>query len=345
MLVHEAKALARQWVLSEGQQLPGFAGAFYHGSVNWLAADATLAPTSDLDLMLVFAEPPPVKLGKFVYHGVILEVSYLSSAELQTPEQILGQSHLASSFMGPSIIADPTGHLTALQLVVARDYAKREWVVKRCEDVRAKILRNLDSIKVTDPFHDQVSAWLFGTGLTTHLPLVAGLENPTVRRRYLAARELLRNYGYLNFYEELLGLLGCRTLRSKQVNEHLKSLTAAFDAAKAVVKSPFFFAADINDLARPVAIEGSRELIERGDHREAVFWMVATYARCQLIFQQDGSPAIQAQFTPGFQRLVADLGIASSADLVQRGARVKAFLPRLWGVTAAILAANPRIEQ
>ncbi len=343
MLVHEAKALARQWVLSEGQQLPGFIGAFYHGSVNWLAADATLAPTSDLDLMLVFDQPPPVKLGKFVYEGVILEVSYIASVEVQTPEQILAQSHLAGSFMGPSIIADPTGHLTALQTVVARDYAKREWVVKRCEDARAKILRNLDSIKAADPFHVQVSAWLFGTGLTTHLPLVAGLENPTVRRRYLAARTLLRTYGYLNFYEELLGLLGCRTLRPKQVGEHLKSLTAAFDVAKTVVKSPFFFAADINDLARPVAIDGSRELLERGDHREAVFWMVATYARCQLIFEHDGPPALQAQFTPGFQHLLADLGIASSADLIQRSAQVKAFLPRLWHVTEAILTINPRI--
>ena len=343
MLVHAAKALAWQWVLTAGQQLPGFAGAFYHGSVNWLAADATLAPTSDLDLMLVFDQPPPVKLGKFVYQGVILEVSYIASAEVQTAEQILAQSHLAGSFMGPSIIADPTGHLTALQAVVARDYTKREWVVKRCEDVRAKLLRNLDSIKAADPFHVQVSAWLFGTGLTTHLPLVAGLENPTVRRRYLAARTLLRTYGYLNFYEELLGLLGCRTLRPQQVNEHLKSLTVAFDAAKAVVKSPFFFAADINDLARPVAIDGSRELIERGDHREAIFWIVATYARCQLIFQHDGSPALLAQFTSGFQRLLADLGIASSADLIQRGAQVKAFLPRLWHVTEAILTINPRI--
>lgn len=343
MLVHEAKALAQQWVLTEGQQLPGFAGAFYHGSVNWLAADATLAPTSDLDLMLVFAEPPLVKLGKFVYHGVILEVSYISSAEVQTSEQILAQSHLAGSFMGSSIIVDPTGHLTALQGIVTRDYAKREWVVKRCEDVRAKILRNLDGIKGADPFHVQVSAWLFGTGLTTHLPLVAGLENPTVRRRYLAARTLLRNYGYLSFYEELLGLLGCRTLRPKQVAAHLTSLTAAFDAAKTVVKTPFFFAADINDLARPVAIDGSRELIERGDHREAIFWIVATYARCQLIFEHDGSPALQAQFTPGFQHLLADLAIASSADLTQRSIQVKAFLPRLWYVTEAILAANPRI--
>lgn len=220
MLVHEAKAIARQWVLAEADKLPGFSGAFYHGSINWLAADAMLSPTSDLDIMLVFAEPPPVKLGKFVYQGVILEVSYLAWAALPSAEQILSTSHLAGSFMGSSIITDPSGQLTEFQAVVARDYAKREWVLKRCAETKTKILRNLDSVKVTEPFPDQVMAWLFGTGLTTHLLLVAGLENPTVRRRYLAARELLRRYGCGSFYEELLGLLGCRTLRPQQVAEH-----------------------------------------------------------------------------------------------------------------------------
>ena len=37
--------------------------------------------------------------------------------------------------------------------------------------------------------------------------------------------------------------------------------------AKAVVRTPYRFAADISDSARPVAIDGSRELIERGYHR------------------------------------------------------------------------------
>jgi hypothetical protein len=294
--------------------------------------------------MLVFAEPPPVKLGKFVYQGVILEVSYLSWAALQAPEQILRTAHLAGSFKGPSIIADPTGRLTVLQAAVARDYTKRTWVMARCQGTKAKLLHNLDSLRATDPWPDQVSAWLFGTGLTTHLLLVAGLRNPTVRKRYLAARELLAAYGQLAFYTALLDLLGCTQLRAAQVTAHLDALTAAFDVAKTVIKSPFFFAADISDLGRPVAIDGSRALIEQGDHREAIFWIVATYARCQQIFEHDAPPAVGAQFAPGFQGLLADLGIGSFADLDARRAAVKAFLPRLWTMTEAVLAANPEID-
>lgn len=343
MLVHEAKALARQWVLHEGEKLPGFQGAFFHGSINWLAADATLAPTSDLDIMLVFADPPPTKLGKFVYNGVILEVSSLASSALASPEAILSTSHLAGSFQGSSIIADPTGELTHLQQAVAANYAKRAWVIKRCADAEAKIRRNLAGIRKDDPFHDQVMAWLFGTGVTTHVLLIAGLENPTVRRRYLAVRELLANYGRLDFYEELLRLLGCRTLRPQQVAGHLATLTAAFDVAKTVVTTAYPFAADLTDLARPIAIEGSRELIEQGYHREAIFWIVATYARCQQVFDQAGTPEQLATFTPGFQALLADLGIACHGDLVQRRNQVIAFLPRLWTMAEAIIAANPAI--
>jgi hypothetical protein len=113
---------------------------------------------------------------------------------------------------------------------------------------------------------------------------------------------------------------------------------------RAVVKSPFFFASDISDLARPIAIDGSRELIERGSHREAVFWMVATYSRCQKVLFEDAREELRDRFIAGYGQLLGDLGITSPADLPQRCERVKEFLPRLWEVAEAIMAANLEIE-
>ena len=130
MLVKDAKAIARQWVAGEASELPDFAGAFYHGSTNWLAADATLPANSDLDIMVVLADPdPPQKPGKFVYRDVLLEVSYLPGDQLASADLVLGRSDLAGSFRTPSTILDPTGHLATLQRAVARDYAQRRWVV------------------------------------------------------------------------------------------------------------------------------------------------------------------------------------------------------------------------
>jgi hypothetical protein len=345
MLVKDAKAIARQWVLEEAGQMPGFAGAFFHGSTNWLPDAAPLPATSDLDVMIVLDDPdPPIKRGKFIYQDVLLEVSNLPHDQLQSPEQILSQYHLAGSFRAPGIIADPTGRLAALQAAVSRDYAKRRWVAKRCEHARDKVLHGFQ-LNETDPFHDQVVNWLFPAGVTTHVLLVAGLKNPTVRTRYVAARELLTEYGHMDLYTPLLELLGCATMGRAQVEGHLAALSQAFDVAAALIKTPFFFAADISELARPIAIGGSRELIERGDHREAIFWMVATYSRCQKVFFHDAPVELQEQFGPGYRALLADLGIVSFADLRNRFEQIKNLLPRVWEVAEAIMAANPDIEE
>ena len=345
MLVKQAKAVARQWVVEEATRLPGFRGAFFHGSVNWLPDDASLPTTSDLDIMVVLAGPtPPNKLGKFVYRNVMLEVSYLPRDELPSAEVILGLSHLAGSLRTASVILDPSGELSKLQAAVAKDYAKRRWVRQRCEHAEAKILNNLRDLDHAAPFHDQVMPWLFATGVTTHMLLAAGLKNPTVRRRYVAVRELLAAYERLDFYETLLDLLGCRHMGRLRAAQHLDALTAVFDVAKTVIKTPFFFASDISDLARPIAIDGSRELIARGDHREAIFWMVATYSRCQKVLYHDAPVELQNQFRPGYRQLLSDLGITAYADLKQRGAQVEACLPRVWEVAEAIMAANPEIE-
>ncbi len=344
MIVKHAKEVARQWVIEEVSKAPGFFGAFYHGSTNWLPDEAPFPATSDVDVMVVFADPPPVKLGKFIYRDVMLEVSYLPRDQLQSPDLILGQSHMAGSFRRPGIISDPSGQLTKLQVAVCKDFAKRRWVYKRCEHARDKVLRNLQGLNESALFHDQVALWLFATGVTTHILLVAGLKNPTVRLRYVATRELLADYGHLDFYETLLEMLGCARMSRARVEDHLAALTAVFDVAKGVVKTPFFFASDISDIARPIAIDGSRALIERGYHREAIFWLVATYSRCQKVLYYDAPVAMRARFSPGYRRLLADLGITSFADLQQRGEQVKGFLSRLWEVTEAIMAANPGIE-
>lgn len=337
-----AKSIARQWVDEEARRTPGVIGAFFHGSVNWLADNAVLPATSDVDVMVLLDEAAtPQKPGKFCYRDVLLEVSYLAAEDVQTPEQILGTSHLAGSFHTASVIHDPTGHLTALQRVVARDYARRDWVEQRCEHARQKILRGFP-LRETDAWPEQVTAWLFPTGITTHVLLLAGLKNPTVRSRYVAVRELLAAYDHFAVYDDLLEQLGSASLSRQRTEGHLEVLAEAFDAASAVIRTPFFFAADISEVGRRVAIDGSREMIARGDHREAIFWMVATWSRCQQIFLRD-APELTERFDHGFRALLADLGIASFADLRRRRDDIELSLPRIWAVAVEIMGANPNI--
>ena len=345
MIAREAKERARLWVIAEIGHDARCSGAFLHGSIGWLPDDAVLSPTSDVDLIVVLDDPdPPIKPGKIRHGNLLLDVSYLSSDRLRSPEHVLGQYDLAGSFRHPSVILDPSGRLTALQEAVSRDFARRNWVEQRCGNARDRVLRNLRSLRASDPLHDQVTAWLFAAGVVVHILLVAGLRNPTVRRRYVAVRELLTDYGRLDVYERLLAHLGCAEVTPAQVAHHLDQLTAAFDAASAVVRTPFFFATDISHVARPIAIDGSRELIGRGLHREAVFWIVATASRCQKIFRHD-APHLAPRFADGYRALLADLGIASFADLQRRAQEVEASLPAVWQVAEAIMAANPDIAE
>jgi hypothetical protein len=187
---------------------------------------------------------------------------------------------------------------------------------------------------------ERVLAWLFPTGVTTHVLLTAGLRNPTVRLRYLSARTLLDDYGRPGFQQELLALLGCAELSRERVEWHLTAMTAAFDTAAAVAATPFPFSSDITPAARPVAVDGSRDLVGRDHHREAVFWIAVTYARCLATLASD-APAAAPGHLPGFSALLGDLGIASPADLGRRAGKVRGFLPRLGRVAEAILAANP----
>jgi hypothetical protein len=131
-------------------------------------------------------------------------------------------------------------------------------------------------------------------------------------------------------------------MNAEEVQHHLRSLASAFDAAKTAIKSPFFFATDISDQARHLAMAGSQELIAQGNHREAVFWIGATYCRCMSIFNKD-APELYVRYYPGFQHLFSDLGVTSTADLQRKSKQIKAFLPAIGDVAQAILAANPQI--
>jgi hypothetical protein len=239
---------------------------------------------------------------------------------------------------------DPSGRLTALLGIVCRDYAKRHWVRQRCANARNKVLGYLRSINEETPLYDQAIACLFAAGITTHVLLVAGLRNPTVRTRYMAVRELLADYGHVEFHETLLELLGSARISRGRVGQHLATLTDIFDSAKRAIKTPFPFASDISDSARPIAIDGSLELIERGYHREAMFWIAVTHSRCQKVLSADAPGELTLSLTDSYRELVGDLGIASFAELQRRCAEVERILPRVWELAEAIIAVNQEIE-
>ncbi|GAC1396745.1 MAG: hypothetical protein NVSMB52_10330 [Chloroflexota bacterium] len=345
MRAGEARDVARQWVMEEGRDDPHLHGAYFAGSLNWLSDDAPVPATSDVDVNLVLnGSIPPGGRRKFLYRGVLIEVTYLSMDGLSSLDVVLSNYHLAGGFRVPSIILDPSGQLTELNAAVARGFTQRRWVSRRCAHARDRVLEGLASIETSDPFEEAVITWLFPTGITTHVLLVAGLKNPTVRRRYAAAKELLTDYGHLDLHESLLGVLGCAHTSRASVEGHLSALTELFDVAAAQMGTPFSFASDISALARPIAIDGSRDCIECGNHRAAMFWIAVTYSRCMSVLRRDAPAGLYARYEWTYRELLADMGITSVADLQRRREGVLDVLHDVSRVADDIMAANREIE-
>ena len=344
MLVSEAKRLAVAWVRSEGSNMPGLLGAFIAGSVTTLPDDMPLPRSSDVDITMVLEQPPARKLGKFSYRGVLLEVSFEAPEKILSIESVLGDPHLAGGVKAMQIVSDPSGNLESLQSEVAEKYACPRWVRERCRATAALAASRLRPPDRATPLHDAVTAWLFATSLTALILLLAGLRPPTVRRRYVEVRKFLLEYGRPDFHEALLQVLGCSEWSQSQAEKHLDAVANAFDRAKCLPKGNFPYAADISDAARPVAIGGTRELIEQGLQREAVFWMVATYSRCQWIFDFNRYHDKACRFRQDYLSMISDLGIGSRADLEANCSQGLAFLPRVMEMAEAVMDATPEMK-
>lgn len=345
MLVREARDIARQWAEAEAGRMPGFVGAFIRGSVNWMPEDEPMPPTSDLDIRVVLdAVEVPRGFRKFTVGGVLLETSYMKLADIQSPESALSDYSTAAHFTRPCVIADPTGHLSQIQAVVAKEFCRRKWVRARVESAASWHVNSLDwFLDKSDPLHDQVFAWVYGTSILCQLILVADLKNPTVRKMLIVASEVLSRCDQLAFYESILEVLGIASLNRQQVEQLYANLVEVFEAAKTAPEADFLGSGSISEEGQPTALGGVEELINLGYHREAVFWLIIIHSWCQKKLYLASPTGRPTHFTRTYEHLVNTLGISSLESLYQRVELVKALRPQAMAVAEHIIAQNPDI--
>lgn len=345
LTIKEAKGIAADWIAQNSDALQGSAGVFITGSTNWKPDNALLLPTSDVDLMVVLDRAQePLHLGKFMYRNVLIDLGSISLERIETVEKVLADHAIAGNFSKDCVLSDPTGHLAELQSAVSRDFASQEWVFKRLDDAEALSLDYyLRSLAPEQPEYEQVESVAFGTAICADLILVAGLANTTIRTKHAAARELLHAFGRPEAYETLLDMFGCAEMLTDRVSHHLDQLELAFDSASEIDKRGYRFETDFSQMARSIPIDGSRELIEQGHHRDAVFFMVLTFARCMNIFGEYGSDDTVKQHASAFRTLLTDLGIESFEARKTRVEEVERRLPTIRKIAESMIEDNPHI--
>ena len=314
--IGDAIALATQWVATSN--LP-FHAAFVGGSLAHADPRLPYDPASDIDCyLIVTGDPPATKIGKIIENGVLLDVSWLPWNQL---EHASSHAVLASLLRFGKIVHDPHGELSRLQQDLIAHFADPATIASRINDMRTRIHNGLgvDSSHLAEP--EQVMNWLFPATLATHIPLVAACAPLTVRKRFLAARNVMAPAEY----ESLLALYGFDDISPSQAQEWLDDTTTLFDATAAIaVRSPRFWASDIQAGARPIAIDGSQKLIDAGDHREALYWIIATRTRCLTVLHDAGIQT--SPYLGAFRDMTGTLSIATAAQRSRRSAGILAWI-------------------
>ncbi len=312
MKVREVVTLARRWVDETGSALPGFRGAYLAGSINEMGKDDSFPSFKDVDIYVVVEDPNRIAVPqeKFLYEGFLLEIVCKSLEEHRSSEAILSAS-FAGSVASCEILSDPTGLLHELRTAVVEQLAHPRWIAARCE-VQKKLLSDLmGQIELApEPVFFLGFAVLFLGGLVA----LASGRTPTARRCLALSRELLEGHERPELHEEILGLQGCAHMEREQVVSHLEDCVQAFDRSVEVLHTPFYTSWNLDAGTRPYLIEGAYEMIDAGEHREAMFWISMMHTIANMAIQNDAPEAGRSHYQAGMDRLKAALGIASAAE-------------------------------
>ena len=354
MLVEQARAAAADWV---GRQAgPDLLGAFLAGSAAVGDGAADLSATSDVDVIMVTAGSAPAKIGKLWHSGVLLDVSSVSVDDLDVTT-VAATSYLAPFVARGRIVHDPDGHLAALRGRVVALVDRPEWVRRRVAEVRGRITSGLEAADPAAPLARQVLGWVFPASLPTVQLLVAAGRPPTVRQRYLRCRELLATpsgafegiqrpgmpaCAPLELYERLLGVLGCRDVVADAVRQHLDRLAGTLRVTAEHARTSFPFSGDLRPDTWHLALDGSAELIAASRHREAVWWLLATYARCVTVLAVDAPARIATDHERALAWAAADLIGFRVGDGPARAVTVRNLLVEVDALAEVLIVGGAR---
>ena len=300
--------------------MPGFRGAHLMGSALSIPHDAPFPVYRDIDFNIVCEGSHDTQTHDVPYKGLMLEYSVVSVERYRSAEEVLATPELASNLAAGGILADPLGLLAPLQRAVADQYTQPRWVWARCAYEKHIVGQALDSLgQAGAPFEALLplgTLALYLSGLLAE----ASLRPPTHRRCLVVMRDVLHGQGCADLYETVLNLTGYGQLSRRQVDGYLDACAAAFDCAAAVTRTPVMFQFKLQPHVRPCIVEGAREMIDQGYHREAMFWIGGFLMFANAAIQADAPAQERAVFQAGLDRLIADMGLRTSADVAGRAA-------------------------
>lgn len=338
--VRDVIAIVDDWVERDARHLPNFAGAYLWGGITALPADAPFYLYRDVDVVVVLTQGAPDEEQEVFYCGLSLEVISKNLADHQDAEAVLANPSDGPNIATTQILADPTGALASLQRAVAADYSRRRWVQARCAAERASVEEWLANMRQAATPAERMDAARVVVGNLGALLAVAQLKRPTTRRALALLRELLEAQGRADLHEAALGVFGSAAMSPADVSALLEQNLIAFDRAVEVYRTPIPFSFALRAHLRPYHSEGTREMIDEGNHREAVFW-ISCLDTAFLVLQNDAPDAEKPLFAAQLHAMYAALGYTSDAVWAERVAAAERLVPQIYRLADALAAQHP----
>jgi len=341
--VREVVAIVREWVDLHARQLPDFAGAYLWGGITALPADAPFPLYRDVDVVVVLTEGAPDGEAEFFYRGLMLEVGSTNLADLRDAEAVLADPSAGPNLATTQILADPTGILEPLHQAVAAGYGQRRWVQARCDAEKASVARQLAAMHdVSNPVGQEPLWPLWGLlNALSGLLAVAQLKRPTTRRTLSLLGDMLDAQGRSDLHEAALTLWGSAHMSRAGVQAMLNESVAAFDRSVEVYQTLTPFGFTIRAHLRPYLAEATQEMIDEGNHREAVFWIVTLVTEAYLVLQNDAPDAEKLMFAAQLHGLLAALGHTSADAWAERVAAAERLAAEIYRLADTLAVLHP----
>jgi hypothetical protein len=358
MNVQQAKETARAWVEANASAWPGLRAAHLVGGITSLPHEAPFPASKDVDVHLIVDEAnaglevdgPGPNILEIAYDGLAIEAGVKSRADYASAETVLANPEIAYHLTVDSILFDPGGWLRALQEPVQRDYARRRWVLARLAHERrgfAGAFDFLSSVATTWGASGEVNVLGYTTTFLAAALAVARLCPPRLGVGALIhLHEHLAALGRLDLHEKILAVLGTADVSPERATALLREGAEAFDLALALRQRPHPFLPGEHKLyphLRPYVVDGSRDMIAAGYHREALPWIAALSLATTDLILFAGPEEVRPEFVARRAALLRELGFAHEAARAAKRARMCELGERVFALTEEIVAAHPAI--
>lgn len=339
--VREVVEIVREWVELYARHLPGFAGAYLWAGITALPPDALFPLYRDVDVVVVVPNGAQDDTVEVFYEGLMLEVIAIDLEAHRDTEAVLASPSHGPNMAATQILSDPTGQLTQLQKSVVEEFGKRRWIQARCEKEKEGAAKQLAAMRrASTPIERRDSVWEFLSALSG-LVAIAQLKRPTTRRTLTLLRELLVAQGRPDLHETALTVFGSVHMSHADVQTMLSLSVMAFDRSVEVYQTPTPFGFTIRPHLRPYLVEATQEMIDEGNHREAMFWITALAGESFLVLSNDAPDAEKPGFAAQLEAMHDMLGYTSAEAWAERVASAEQLEQELCRITDAIVLLHP----